>query len=336
MEAYKFPKLSTNFGLKVMATNGEVFKRVDNITKCEAKGNFLLCSNVVETVTSIKDGQITLLPVFEPNNIFTDVNGQGFLRTTEKDEAVDAAKAAENGLGYIIVRNRFFEEAWLNGEKVPFPTTLWNELGVEYKFVDYKAYGEVCKRIHGYYIAKKVEPIYVFDTVAGDKVQAVINGVKEHETYVEAGETKVQNMYHGETYKMKLKKLRKLYVFDSTTADGIQIWKPKDEPQMWTFTNENIFGVLWEGFEFLAKAMINITDPEDVYGCNYEVFNGNDIAKGSHLKLKLFMPLQPMPKTVLNNPAVCAGSVEVLEAIPKIETEYIEVPLPMDLYVKVG
>ena len=335
MEAYKFPKLSTRFGLKVMATSGEIFKRVDNITKCEAKGNFLLCSSVIETVTSIKDGQITLLPVFEPNNIFTDVNGQGFLRATEKTEEADAAKAAENGLGYIIVRNNQ-AEAWLNGEKVPFPTTLWNELGVDYKFVDYKAYGEVCKRIHGYYIAKKVEPIYVFDTAAGDKVQAVINGVKEHETYVEEGETKVQNMYHGETYKMRLKKLRKLYVFDSTTADGIQIWKPRDEKQTWTFTNENVFGVLWGGFEFLAKAMINLTDPEDVYGCNYEVFNGNDLAKGSHLKLKLFMPLQPMPKTVLNNLSVCAGSVEASEAIPKMETEYIEVPLPMDLYAKIG
>lgn len=338
MEATKFPKLSTGFGLKVMADNGAVFNRVDNIMGCKPEGNFLVCGNVIDTVASVRDGQVIITPIFVPNNIFTDENGQGYLRAHEDTEAEVSAKADDCGLGYIIARKQpdktYVAEAWLNGEQVDFPTSLWNELGVEYKHVDYKNYGNVCKRVYGYYIAKKVEPVYVFDAAVGEKVQAVINGVKEHEAFIEKGETKVQNMYHGESYKMKLKKLKKLYYYFETTAEGIQIWKPKDEEQTWTYTKENVFGILWGGFEFLAKAMINLTDQSDVYGCNYDIFNDTDLAKGSHIKLKLFLPTMPLARTVLDNPQICAGQGLTLEAVPK--TDYVEVPMPMEIYRKVG
>ena len=336
MEAKRFPILSKGFGLKVMDENGNIFNRVNNTEN--QSGNLLVYGQTIDTVICINDGKPQMLPIFVPNNIFSDEAGQCFLLANEKNEEKVAQKASESGCAYLIARKQpdksYVEEAWLNGERIDFPQTLWNEMGVAYKFVNYAQYGEICKRIHGYYLAKKVEPIYVFDSKAGDTVKAVLNGVKEHETFVEEGETMVQNVYHGETYKMKLTKLRDLYDYAETTPEGYQLWKPKHVIQTWTFTNENIFGVLWGGFEFLAKAMINLTDANDVYGCNYAVFNGDDTANGSHIKLKLFLPAIPLPKTWLQKPEIAEGYGLSLEEIPK--TDYIECPLPMSIWQEVS
>ena len=338
MEIKKFPVLSTGFGLKLMAENGEIYNRVSNEKEASEKENLLVYGTTIDTVLCIKDGKPQMMPIFVPNNIFSDAEGRSFLLANEKKEAEVALKAEETGCGYIIARKQpdetYKAEAYFAGQLINFPQTLWNELGVSYKFVDYAKYGEVCKRIHGYYLAKKVEPIYVLDAKAGDYVKAVLNGVKEHETFVEEGETVVQNAYHGETYKMKLKKLKKLYVYSETTPEGYQLWKPKEEIQEWTFTTENIFGVLWEGFEFLAKAMINLTDPSDVYGCNYTVFNGDDTANGSHQKLKLFLPANPLPESWLQTPEVLEGQHLTLEAVPK--TDYIECPFSLILWQKLA
>lgn len=338
MEIKKFPVLSTGFGLKVMAENGEIYNRVSNEKEVSEKENLLVYGTTIDTVLCIKNGKPQMMPVFVPNNIFSDAEGRSFLLANEKKEAEVALKAKEAGCGYIIARKQedgsFKAEAYYAGQLIDFPQTLWNELGVAYKFVDYAKYGEICKRVHGYYLAKKVEPIYVLDAKAGDYVKAVLNGVKEHETFVEEGETVVQNAYHGETYKMKLKKLKKLYVYAETTAEGYQLWKPKEEIQTWTFTSENIFGILWGGFEFLAKAMINLTDPSDVYGCNYTVFNGDDTANGSHQKLKLFLPANPLPESWLQTPEIAAGQHLTLEAVPK--TDYIECPFPLILWQKLA
>lgn len=338
MNIKKFPVLSTGFGLKLMAENGEIFSRVNNDEENSDNDNLLVYGTNIDTVICIKNGKPQLMPVFVPNSIFTDAEGRSFIQTKEKDEAEVALKAAEAGCGYIVARKQvdgsFKAEAYFAGLLIDFPQTLWNEMGVSYKFVDYAKYGEICKRVHGYYLAKKVEPIYVLDAQVGDCVRSVINGVKEHEAVVSEGETVVQNAYHGETYKMKLKKLKKLYFYAETTPEGYQLWKPKEEIQTWTFTTENIFGVLWEGFEFLAKAMININDPSDVYGCNYTVFNGDDTAKGSHQKLKLFLPANPLPESWLQTPEVLEGQHLTLEAVPK--TEYIECPFPLILWQKLA
>ncbi len=318
----KMPLLSTGFGPKVMDKSGKIWNRVANTTA--KTGNYIICGETVET---IQDGKKRRLPVIIPNNVFTDENGTCFIRAKEDNEASVRAKAKAAGCAYIIARETG-AEAWMDGKQISFPTTLWNEMGVAYHFVDFKTYGYICKETHGYYMARKVEPIYLLNAKEGEAVQAVVNGVKEHETVLKKGEVKVQNMYHGETYKMKLKNLFRLYTYSETTPEGIQIWKPKDEEQMWTFTKENIFGILWGGFEFLAKAMINITDHDDIYGCNFEVFNGTDLAKGSHVKTKLFLPMNPQNMSREISSRVQAGYALPQEAIPK--TVYVEVPFPLD------
>lgn len=338
MEALAFPRLSTGFGRKVMDNEGNIWSRVSEEKETKDNGNFLVCGTVIKMVLTIRNGKRVLNPVLVPNNVFSDENGVSYLRAHERNEAKIKAKAEAAGCGYIIARQQdngtYAAEAWIDGEQVSFPQTLWNEMGVAYKFVDYATYGEICKRTHGYYQAQKVEPVYLLDTQAGEAVQAVINGIKEHDTFMEEGEVKVQNMYHGETYKMKVAKLMKLYEYVETTSEGIQVWKPKPALQNWTFTNENIFGILWGGFEFLAKAMINITDPSDVYGCNYDVFNGNDLAQGSHKKLRLFLPVEPLEVDYFRTPEVAVGHGLSLEAVPK--TDFVECPFPLEFLAYVS
>ncbi len=314
------------YGHKVMADNGDIFNRVEG-TDCPQAGNFiltlLLCFGRVESVITIKDGEKVESPVFVPNSIFSDDKGTYFLLAKEKNEAEIAEKAAKNGCGYIINRGGV-AEAWVNGEQVTFPAELTNEMGVTYKFVDYAKYAEICKRVNGYCTASKVEPVILLDIKAGERIQAVVNGVREHDTILEAGMVAVQNMYHGESYSMKVEKLMANYELDYVRENGMQVWKPKFAVQTWTWTSENVFGTLWGGFEFLAKAMINFTDPGDVYGCNYDVFNGNDLANGSHKKLAIFLPVKPLEKVWLTSPEAMSGHVDVLEGVPK--SEYVEVP----------
>ena len=56
----------------------------------------------------------------------------------------------------------------------------------------------------------------------------------------------------------------------------------------WTYSDVNTFGVLWGGLEFLTTPMINITDLNDVYGCNYIVWWGNDGKLASYKVLGYF------------------------------------------------
>ena len=333
MNNFNFPLLSTGYGRLVMDSKNDIYKRVDSIEEINSEMNFLL-QGANDFVLSFKGKKAYPRPIFVPNNVFSDVNGVSFIRAHEKTEQEIATKANNAGCGYIIARKQengeYLPQAYLDGQEVDFPSILTNEMGVQYKFVDYAKYGEVCKLTHGYYLAKKIEPVYVFMAEAGEEVQAVLNGVQEHSTYLEEDDVKVQNAYHGETYKMKLKKLFKLYEFQKITPEGLQLWKPKDELQMWTFTNENIFGVLWGGFEFLAKAMINITNSSDVYGCNYEVFNGNDIANGSHQKIQLFLPINPIQLDDFQKHETAEGKNSVEEGVPKVE--FVECSFPSTLF----
>lgn len=330
MNISKLPVMGLNYGSKFMDTEGNVFSRV-KANECSQNGNYLLyaalCGGTIETVVSIKNGQKTTEPIVVPNNVFADGKGNYFLRAHVKTEEEVAAKATGAGCGYIIVREDK-PEAWINGEQVDFPKTLTNELGVAYMFVDYAQYGKVCKQVNGYCTAVKVEPVLVLDVAAGEKIQSVLNGVKEHDTFIEEGFVAVQNMYHGESYSMKVAKLQKLYEYSHTLEGGIQVWKPKYAVQEWTWTSENIFGVLWGGFEFLAKAMINITDPNDTYGCNYDVFCGDDIANGSHQKLAVFLPKAPLPKAWLQEAGELKGYLASEEAVPK----FAETLFPLEAY----
>ena len=71
-----------------------------------------------------------------------------------------------------------------------------------------------------------------------------------------------------------------------------------------------------------------------VYGCNYTVFNGDDTANGSHQKLKLFLPANPLPESWLQAPEIAEGQHLTLEAVPK--TNYIEYPFPIALLRKLA
>ena len=283
----------------------------------------------IELVAITKCGKKNLCPVWVPNQVFTDDNGQVYLLANLKTEKTVARRAKKLSFGYIIVRNKVEAEAWVGGEKVDFPSHLTNELGVRYMFVDFKAYGEVCKRVNGYCEAVKVEPVLVDTSVKeGARVESIVFGVREHDTILKKGMVLVQNKYHGETYQMKIEKLQGNYELVSTGAEGVQEWRPKLVVQNWTWTQENIFGVLWESFEFLAGAMININDPEDVYGCNYVVFNGNDVAPGSHRVKAVYVPSKPILKRWINEGAL-QRPASVLEDIPK--TKYVEVVKPLEL-----
>ncbi len=331
---FNLPLLSSGYAPIVMDANGELYSRVNKLASVKKRKNFLL-QGTDDYVVSFKAGKATILPIIVPNNVFTDAQGRSFIRTHVKTEKKDALKAKKAGAGYIIARKgddgKYTAEAYFGGVAIDFPTELTNECGVTYKFVDFKKYGDICAEIYGYFLAQKVEPVYVSHLANGSSVQSVLNGIKEHDTFIEEGEVLCQNMYHGESYKQKISKLLSGYKYSHTTAEGLEVWNPKAILQKWTYTKENVFGILWGGFEFLAKAMINIENPNDVYGCNYDVFNGNDTSNGSHQKVALFLPVRPQTFSRTSE-EVADAKASVEEGVPKVE--FVQVPLVMEAYLK--
>lgn len=297
----KLPPSGLPVGQMFESQDGTIFRRVQG-NQVAVKGNFVLHLNLnqrrIPATVSVVDGKVVPNPIWVPNSVFSDGNRNYFIRTLEDDEAKNAAKAFEVGCGYIV--NRQYSgggaEAFSSQRKrCPMPRTLYNEFGVPYHLVDFRTYGLVCKALFGYVEAEKVEPVYLLSDKPGTKVNSVIGGVNEHAAVLKEGEVLVQNAYHGECYKQKREKLLKNYEPDGE-INGIPVYRPKRVIQQWTMTEENIFGPLWGSFEFLAKAMINITDENDVYGCNYSVFAGDDTAQGSHKKLRRFLPSNPLSK----------------------------------------
>lgn len=291
----------------------------------------------IETVISLRDGKPVLKAIVQPNTVFMAETGDYFIRTLDESETEDAARAKEAGIGYLI--NREYSgggcEAIKNGEQVAMPQALTNEMGVTYNRVDFKTYGLACKNLFGYVEAKKVEPVYLISDKVGTPVSSVLNGVNEHAAVLKEGEVLVQNAYHGERYKQKRVKLEKNYEFSGELVAGYEMWKPREFDadgneliQQWSITDENIFGPLWGSFEFLAKAALNVTDLNDVYGCNYDVFAGNDVAKGSHQKLRRFLPANPLSyeraKMMLE---LCREDIDFAVQVATRKPEFVEVPL---------
>ena len=299
------------------------------------KGEFL--ARRIETVISLRDGKPVIKGIIQPNTVFMAETGEYFIRTLDEKEADDAERAMEAGIGYLI--NREYSgggcEAIKNGELLPMPKQLTNEFGVTYNMVDFKIYAMACRNLFGYVEAKKVEPIYLISEEVGTPVSSVLNGVNEHAAVLKEGEVLVQNAYHGERYKQKRVKLEKSYEFSGELVSGYEVWKPREFDvngneliQQWTITDENIVGPLWGSFEFLAKAALNVTDLSDVYGCNYDVFAGNDVAKGSHQKLRRFLPANPLSyeraKMMLE---LCREDKDFAMQIAMRKPEFVEVPL---------
>ena len=299
------------------------------------QGEFL--RRTIETVISIQDGKPVMKGIIQPNTVFMAETGDYFIRTLDEKEVDDGIRAKEAGIGYLI--NREYSgggcEAIKDGKLLPLPKTLTNEFGVTYNWVDFKIYALACKNLFGYVEAKKVEPVYLISDVVGTPVSSVLNGVNEHAAVLKEGEVLVQNAYHGERYKQKRVKMEKSYQPTGEVVGGYEVWKPrefdadgKELIQQWTITDENIVGPLWGSFEFLAKAALNVTDLSDVYGCNYDVFAGNDIAKGSHQKLKKFMPANPMDyKRAKMMLEICREDASFAMQIAMRKPEFVEVPL---------
>lgn len=173
-----------------------------------------------------------------------------------------------------------------NGQQVPMPEILINEIGVEYHFVDYAEHGQKMLKKHGVYVARKQEPIRVWKNIKpGEAIKTVIDGYVEHEVALDDTKVAAQNVIKNEFYAIPKAELAEKYKFDHSEFD-YDVYTPKsDVVSFWVYSDVNVYGVLWEGLEFLTTPMINITKPDDVYGCNYIVWWGNDGRLSSYFVL---------------------------------------------------
>ena len=91
-----------------------------------------------------------------------------------------SAKEAETFVGNYITVIDGKAIAVVDGKEVEMPKSLFNEIGVQYFFVDYKEHGKKMLRKHGVYAAVKTEKIRVWRNVKpGEKLATVIDGYVE-------------------------------------------------------------------------------------------------------------------------------------------------------------
>lgn len=214
------------------------------------------------------------------NQIFRTENNVMFAKVNEKNVLPT---------GNFITVKHGKAVAIMDGVEVPMPEVLYNEIGVDYHFVDFYQHGKKMAKKHGVYVAVKQEPIRVWKNIKpGEILKTVIDGYEEHS--IELDDTKVaaQNVIKNEFYAIPKKVLAEKYKFDHSEFD-YDVYVPKsDVTSSWTYSDVNVFGVLWGGLEFLTTPMINITKPEDCYGCNYIVWWGNDGRLSSYRVLGYF------------------------------------------------
>ena len=203
------------------------------------------------------------------NKVFRSEDGTVFTKLN--------CKEVENFKGNYITVIDNKPVAVVDGREVSMPSVLYNEIGVEYYFVDFYAHGKKMAKKHGIYYGVKQEPVRIWKNVKpGEPIKTVIDGYEEHR--VELGEDSVaaQNVVKNEFYAMPKSVLAEKYRFDHAEFD-YDVYVPKaDNVSMWVYSDVNVFGVLWGGFEFLTTPMINITKESDCYGCNFIVWWGND------------------------------------------------------------
>lgn len=234
------------------------------------------------------------------NKNFRTAENVMFVKVVEKD--------VKNEGNFITVRNGK-AVALMDGVEVPMPSVLYNEIGVEYFFISsFYEHGKKMAKKHGVYAAVKQEPIRVWWNVKpGETIKTVIDGYEEHSVELDDTKVAVQNVIKNEFYAMPKEVLEKKYKFDHHEFD-YDLYVPKaDAVSSWAYSDVNVFGVLWGGLEFLTTPMINITDENDCYGCNYIVWWGNDGRLSSYKVLGYFRACgtkfydQPMgePKSVL-------------------------------------
>lgn len=182
------------------------------------------------------------------------------------------------------------EVACVNGVIIPMPEVLYNEIGVEYYHVNYAEHGKKMARKHGVYKAVKQECIRIWTGIKpGTPLKSVIDGFVEHEVPgLREGHFAAQNVIKGEFYAIPADQLAEKYELVGHQFD-FDLYKPKaDAVSEWVYSDINVYGLLWEGLEFLTTPMINITKESDVYGCNYQVFWGWDGKLASYKVLGYF------------------------------------------------
>ena len=216
------------------------------------------------------------------NNVFTDKDGRTF-------KWVEASEVTENG-GYLTNVNgkvvTFFD-----GKKVRVPKVLFNELGRPYYYIsNLRDFGGKMARKHGVWKCSKNMPIRVYYNVKTSKdIESVINDVREAGggLTVDDNSYLVQNVIGGEFYVQSKEYLKENY---SLVKDEgfFGVYEYTGEVQEWTYSDINIFAALWGGIQFLATPMIRIDNPNDVYGCNYIRFWGDDASVGTHVVLAFF------------------------------------------------
>ena len=205
----------------------------------------------------------------EFNKVFRDQNNTVYNKIAAKDAATF------KGNYITVINNRAV--AIVNGKEVPFPQVLINEIGVEYRFVDFYQHGKEMAKKHGVFYAQKQENIRVWSSIKpGEKLQTVIDGYEEHCVELDENSVAAQNTVKNEFYAIPKAVLAEKYEFVRHEFD-YDLYKPKaGVVSEWAYSDTNVFGVLWGGLEFLTTPMINISNPDDCYGCNYIVWWGND------------------------------------------------------------
>jgi hypothetical protein len=107
------PLVSTGVGLKVMGQDGEIYTRVLGKKKMSSKGNFIitlqdkLMGNIIETVTTIKNGHLGIEPVILPNKVFQDAEtGIYYILAREDNKKQVRSMASKADCGYLYPESR--------------------------------------------------------------------------------------------------------------------------------------------------------------------------------------------------------------------------------------
>lgn len=205
------------------------------------------------------------------NEIFHTENGMFFFVATSKNEADFAGK------NYLINRDNKVV-AVINGEEVEAPEVLFNEVGVAYTVVnDLYAFAARRAKKNGVYKAVKQEPIRIWRNIKpGEILRTVVDGFQEHAIELSEDQLAAQNIIKGEFYGISKAVLEERYTFVRSEGD-YELYEPRaDKPTDWVYCDMNICCPLWGGIEFITTPMINISNPQDCYACNFIVWWGND------------------------------------------------------------
>jgi len=209
-------------------------------------------------------------------------------------DRVDVKEVDNNG-NYIANVDGVIK-CFINGEEVPVPDVIINEKGTKYRHIksenELYLFAKRLAEINGVHVCRKRSGgarIRVwFDSVVGEKVDSILNRAKEADGHVMEGGVTVQNLNGGEKYPQTREYLEDNYTFIEWEEEGTAIYESKGKPTMWVFCEENIFYPKWGGIDIYATPMIRMDNPNDVYGCNYIRFWGDDINLGTYEEIGIF------------------------------------------------